>query len=44
MTYAPIMFLSALTGQRVGKLYERINAVANQSCHAHHDRHAQQHS
>ena len=31
MTYAPIIFLSALTGQRVGKLYERINAVANQS-------------
>ena len=31
LTYAPIIFLSALTGQRVGKLYERINAVANQS-------------
>ena len=29
MSYAPILFLSALTGQRVGKLFEVINAVAN---------------
>ena len=27
MTYAPIVFLSALTGQRVGKLFEVINTV-----------------
>lgn len=31
MTYAPILFISALTGQRVNKLYELINIVANQS-------------
>ena len=31
MTYAPILFISALTGQRVGKLYELINYVANQA-------------
>ena len=29
MTYAPIVFLSALTGQRVGRLFEVINAVSN---------------
>ena len=29
MTYAPIIFLSALTGQRVGRLFEVINAVSN---------------
>ena len=29
MTYAPVMFISALTGLRVEKLYESINAVAN---------------
>ncbi len=29
MTYAPIVFLSALTGQRVGKLFSVINAVSN---------------
>ncbi len=29
MTYAPIVFLSALTGARVGKLFEVINAVSN---------------
>ena len=29
MTYAPVVFLSALTGQRVDKLYAYINAVAN---------------
>ncbi len=28
MTYAPVLFLSALTGQRVDKLYELINRVA----------------
>jgi len=28
MTYAPVLFLSALTGQRVEKLYELINRVA----------------
>lgn len=27
MTYAPVLFLSALTGQRVDKLYELINRV-----------------
>ena len=27
MTYAPIVFLSALTGQRVGRLFEVINTV-----------------
>ncbi|MBR2896410.1 MAG: ribosome biogenesis GTPase Der [Oscillospiraceae bacterium] len=31
MSYAPILFISALTGQRVGKLFEYINAVAEQS-------------
>lgn len=31
MTYAPVLFISALTGQRVNKLYEMINIVANQS-------------
>ena len=31
MPYAPLLFLSALTGQRVGKLYELINYVANQN-------------
>ena len=31
MSYAPIMFISALTGQRVDKLFERINFVAEQS-------------
>ena len=29
MTYAPIVFLSALTGQRVSRLFEVINAVSN---------------
>ena len=32
MPYAPILFISALTGQRVDKLYELINAVNEQSC------------
>lgn len=31
MTYAPIMFISALTGQRVGKLFEMIKYVSNQN-------------
>ena len=31
MSYAPVLFISALTGQRVGKLFELINIVANQS-------------
>ena len=31
MPYAPVLFLSALTGQRVDKLFETINAAANQS-------------
>jgi len=32
MPYAPILFISAKTGQRVEKLFERINYVHNQSC------------
>lgn len=31
MSYAPIIFISAKTGQRVNKLYEMINKVANQN-------------
>lgn len=31
MTYAPILFISAKTGQRVGKLFEMINAVFAES-------------
>ena len=31
MTYAPIIFISAQTGQRVNKLFELINEVANQN-------------
>jgi len=31
MTYAPILFISALTGQRVNKLFEMINFVYEQS-------------
>jgi len=31
MTYAPVIFISAKTGQRVNKLYELINYVSNQS-------------
>ena len=30
-TYAPIIFISAKTGQRVNKLFEMINNVANQN-------------
>ena len=32
MTYAPILFISAATGQRVPRLFEMINYVHNQSC------------
>ncbi len=31
MTYAPVAYISALTGQRVDRLFETINAVANQN-------------
>lgn len=31
LTYAPILFISAKTGQRVNKLYETINQVASQN-------------
>ncbi|PYG89717.1 GTP-binding protein [Ruminiclostridium sufflavum DSM 19573] len=31
MTYAPVLFISAKTGQRVNKIYELIKYVANQS-------------
>ena len=31
LSYAPILFISAKTGQRVDKLYELINMVANQN-------------
>ena len=31
MSYAPVLFISALTGQRVDKLYQLINEVANMS-------------
>ncbi len=31
LTYAPILFISAKTGQRINKLYEMINMVANQN-------------
>ncbi len=31
MTYAPVVFISALTGQRVNKLFDTINAVSNQN-------------
>ena len=32
MSYAPIVFISALTGQRTEKLFELINYVNEQSC------------
>lgn len=32
MSYVPIMFVSAKTGQRVGKLFELINRIYEQSC------------
>ena len=31
MPYAPVLFISALTGLRVDRIYETINAVANQN-------------
>ena len=31
MTYAPVIFISALTGQRLGKLFEHINYVNGQA-------------
>jgi len=31
MTYAPVLFISALTGQRVSRLFELINYVDNQA-------------
>ena len=31
MTYAPLLFVSAKTGQRLSKLYEHINYVSNQA-------------
>ena len=31
LTYAPIIFISAKTGQRINKLYELINSVASQN-------------
>lgn len=33
MPYAPIIFVSALTGQRVMNIYEMINSVYSESCH-----------
>ena len=32
MTYAPVLFISALTGQRTERLFELINDVSAQSC------------
>jgi len=32
MSYAPILFISAMTGQRVPRLFELINEVYRQSC------------
>ncbi len=31
MTYAPMVFISALTGQRVGKIFDLISTVSNQN-------------
>ena len=31
LSYAPILFISAKTGQRINKLFEMINVVANQN-------------
>ncbi len=31
MTYAPVLYISALTGLRVDRIYDTINAVANQN-------------
>lgn len=32
LSYAPILFISAKTGQRVNKIFELINSVASQNC------------
>ena len=32
MTYAPLIFVSAKTGQRLEKLFEHINYINNQAC------------
>ena len=40
MTYAPIVFISALTGQRVGRLFELIRYGERPGRHAHHHRDA----
>ena len=32
MTYAPLIFVSAKTGQRLDKIFEHVNYVYNQSC------------
>ena len=32
MTYAPVLFISALTGQRTQKIFELVNFVHDQSC------------
>ena len=32
MSYVPVLFISALTGQRVERIFERINFVYRQSC------------
>ena len=44
MTYAPILFISAATGQRVPRLFELINYVHYAGLHPHHHRNAQQRS
>lgn len=41
MSYAPIAFISAKTGQRVNRLFELINYVHEQNWHAHLHRQAQ---
>jgi GTP-binding protein len=33
MPYAPIIFVSAMTGQRVMNIYQMINDVHNEACH-----------
>ena len=42
MTYAPILFISAKTGQRVDRLFELIDYVSNQALYPDYHRHAQQ--
>ncbi len=41
MPYAPMLFISALTGQRVEKLFEMVNFVAQPKLHADHDGYAE---